>query len=358
MLQQIYSPDRENALSPSGPATPGCSQRASGNATKNKSMRLQQKIDDLKPYVRHARGPLKAYGQAAIDRASGKKTSVSFADLDAAHLDAMVDIENRRHPGLNLTYFRDHREFIKALATDSPSSFRAIFPHICPGTGQRVRHHVMADVRLNAGGRPSIVITESADIARAPEQLHQHNLTLKDLQESGVPLSQVAIIETLAQKTKDDCVMYSLSYAIKAHKNAEKIDEIHQDLQHGTLSAETQSRPLTTLGVLQTNFSYPLMLDGAHAALGADVLPVDFYKHGASLKQAKQLMKRPDGRLAGRVNSKAHSEAENLVQRNRAFRVTRRVQLDDMSISNAQFSASIDGFRLQEIKRMLAAAQC
>ncbi|RMV73363.1 Orf34 [Pseudomonas coronafaciens pv. atropurpurea] len=358
ILQQVYSPDREITLSPRGPSTPDGTPQASGDAKKNKSMRLQEKINDLKPYLRRARGSVKAYGQAAIDRASGKKISVSFADLDAAHLDAMVNIENRRNPGLNLIYFKDHNEFIQTLATDSPSSFRAIFPHICPGTGQRVRHHVMADVRLNAGGRPSIVITESADIARAPEHLHQHNLTLKDLRESGVPLSQVAIIETLAQKTKDDCVMYSLSYAIKAHKNAKQFDEIHHGLQHGTLLAETQSRPLTTLGALQKNHTYPMLLDGAHVALGADVLPVDFYKHAASLTQAKELMKRPDGRLAGRVNSKAHSDAENLVQRNQAFRVTRRVLLDDESTSNTRFSASIDGFRLQEIKRILAAAQC
>ncbi|KPB52067.1 Orf34 [Pseudomonas coronafaciens pv. oryzae] len=68
-------------------------------------------------------------------------------------------------------------------------------------------------------------------------------------------------------------------------------------------------------------------------------------------------MKRPDGRIAGRVNSENHREAENLIQRNQAFRMTRSVLLDDGTPSSTQFSASIDGFRLQEIKRVLAAAQ-
>ncbi|WP_328588306.1 YopJ family acetyltransferase [Pseudomonas coronafaciens] len=308
--------------------------------------------------MRHARGPIKAYGQAAIDRASGKKTSVSFAELDATHLDAMVDIENQRNPGLNLRHFRDHKELIQALQSDGPSAFRAIFPQTSPGTGQIVRHHVMADVRLHQGRAPTIIITEPAVIVGSQfQQLRQHNLTLEDLRKSSVPLSHVAILETQAQKTKDDCVMYSLNYAIKAYKNANQFDDIHQGLQRGALPTEDESRTKTTLGALEQNSPYPLMNGDTHAAFGADFLPVDFYKHGASLTQARELMKRPDGRMAGRVNSENHREAENLIQRNQAFRMTRSVLLDDGTPSSTQFSASIDGFRLQEIKRVLAAAQ-
>lgn len=358
MSHQVYSPDRADTPPRSERNTPDRRQRAAGDAERTQSMRLQQKINDLKPYVRHARGPIKAYGQAALDRASGKKTSVSFAELDATHLDAMVYIENQRNPGLNLKHFRDHKELIQALQSDGPSAFRAIFPQTCPETGQTLKHHVMADVRLHQGGAPTIIITEPAVIVGARyQQLQRHNLTLEDLSESGVPLSQVAIIETQAQKTSDDCVMYSLNYAIKAHKNAAQFDDIHHGLQHGTLSTESESRARTTLGALEASSSYSVMHEGAHAAFGADVLPVDFYKHGASLTQAKQLMKRPDGRMAGRVNSEGHSEAENLVQRNQAFRVKRRELLDDETPSNTQFSASIDGFRLQEIKRVLAEEQ-
>ncbi|KPZ03439.1 hypothetical protein ALO43_200026 [Pseudomonas tremae] len=216
----------------------------------------------------------------------------------------------------------------------------------------------MADVRLHQGRAPTIIITEPAVIVGSQfQQLRQHNLTLEDLRKSGVPLSHVAILETQAQKTKDDCVMYSLNYAIKAYKNANQFDDIHQGLQRGTLPTEDESRTKTTLGALEKNSSYSMMHEGTHAAFGADFLPVDFYKHGASLTQARELMKRPDGRMAGRVNSEDHREAENLIQRNQAFRMTRSVLLDDGTPSSTQFSASIDGFRLQEIKRVLAAAQ-
>nr|ABK13738.1 HopZ1 [Pseudomonas syringae pv. syringae] len=358
MSHQVYSPDRADTPPRSERNTPDRRQRAAGDAERTQSMRLQQKINDLKPYVRHARGPIKAYGQAALDRASGKKTSVSFAELDATHLDAMVYIENQRNPGLNLKHFRDHKELIQALQSDGPSAFRAIFPQTCPETGQTLKHHVMADVRLHQGGAPTIIITEPAVIVGARyQQLQRHNLTLEDLSESGVPLSQVAIIETQAQKTSDDCVMYSLHYAIKAHKNAAQFDDIHHGLQHGTLSTESESRARTTLGALEASSSYSVMHEGAHAAFGADVLPVDFYKHGASLTQAKQLMKRPDGRMAGRVASEGRGEGENLVQRNQAFRVKRRELLDDETPSNTQCSASIDGLRLQELIRVLAEEQ-
>lgn len=198
MSQQVYSPERTDT-----PPRNDLREQTEADIEQNsESMRLQQKIDDLKPYVSHATGPMKAYGQAAMDRASGKKTDVSFAQLDAEHLDAMVDVENQHNPDLNLRYFKHHKEFIQALESDGPSSFRAIYPLTKPGgTGQAGKHHVMADVRLTPCEHPSIVITEpSVIVGKRNKQLHQHNNILEDLSESGVQLSQVAIIETQAQK--------------------------------------------------------------------------------------------------------------------------------------------------------------
>ncbi|KPC24194.1 Orf34 [Pseudomonas syringae pv. cilantro] len=326
--------------------------------SRSPSVRLQKKINDLKPYVARASGSLKDYGQAAIDRASGKKIGLSFAKLDAEHLDAMVEVENQRNPGLNLRHFNDQQAFIKALEEQNTTSFRAIFPQTSPDTMMTVAHHVMADVRLHQDGPPSIVITEPAVVVDSGlNQLYQHNHFLNELRDSGVPLSQVAIIETQAQKTKDDCVMYSLNYAIKAHKNAQQFNDLHEELHRGTLSIEPESRAHTTVGAFEQKKRYAALYEGTHAAFGADVLPADFYKHGASLTQAEELMERTDGRMAGRVNSERHSNAENLVERNKAFRVPRRELLDAQKQKDNEFSASIDGFRLQEIQRVMTAEQ-
>lgn len=142
--------------------------------------------------------------------------------------------------------------------------------------------------------------------------------------------------------------MYCLNYAIKAHKNADQFDGIHHGLQRGTLlteSMEGESRTRTTAGTLEEDTRYSVVKGDTHVAFGADVLPVDFYKHGASLTQALRLMERPDGRMAGRVNSKGHERAENLVERNQAFRISRRELFDEDNPQINQFSASIDGCR-------------
>ncbi|WP_455710241.1 YopJ family acetyltransferase [Pseudomonas corrugata] len=81
----------------------------------------------------------------------------------------------------------------------------------------------------------------------------------------------------------------------------------------------------------ETNMRRTLLFGGTHAAFDADVLPADFYKHDASLTQAKELVSRSDGRLAGQVNSQGHDKPENLAQRNQAFRVTRRTFLTTKS---------------------------
>ena len=145
MAQQVNSPDR---IDHSRNESSAADRRQKASASdKRGSSRLQQKIKDLKPRLRHAEGPLKNYAQAAIDRASGKKVSASFAELDATHLPKMVEVENQRNPGLNLRYFNNHMEFIEAIKDESQSSFRAIFPQTRPETGRPVQHHVMADVR-------------------------------------------------------------------------------------------------------------------------------------------------------------------------------------------------------------------
>uniref|UniRef100_UPI00370942EC YopJ family acetyltransferase n=1 Tax=Pseudomonas corrugata TaxID=47879 RepID=UPI00370942EC len=103
----------------------------------------------------------------------------------------------------------------------------------------------MADVRLRPGHSPSVDITEAAvTMGFCNQQLHQHNLTLEALYESGFPLSRVAIIETQAQKTSNDCATYSLHYAIKENKNAQQFDEIHQDFNKAMHRAVPNHEPV------------------------------------------------------------------------------------------------------------------
>jgi hypothetical protein len=93
--------------------------------------RLREKIEAVERRLRHASGPLKAYGQAAVDRARGKQgADVSFAKLDASHLDTLVEVENQRNPDLNLRHFSSHKEFIEALKAEAPARSVRSFPRL------------------------------------------------------------------------------------------------------------------------------------------------------------------------------------------------------------------------------------
>ncbi len=300
-----------------------------------------------------------------------------MAVLDAANLDAMVKVENQRNPGLNLRHFSHQKDFIAALEAEGPASFRAIFPQTDERTGKAVPHHVMADGRRNPGKPPTVVVTEPAIIigknVAELDQLQRHNGLLFDLDELGIPLSHVAIIETGAGS--DDDLLAQLEellprddrwrhrHGAAGHGRDHVLPAFLADLwpqeealdrgEHPAGAAGLESLAQTTL----SKFPGKALYSGTHAAFGADVLPPDFYKHGASLAQARQLMSRPDERMTGRINGPEHDQAETLIERNEAFRMPRRTLPGDSEPSDDEFfSASIDGFRLQEIERALAAA--
>lgn len=319
--------------------------------------RLEQKIARVEAIMQNVRGPLRKYAKAAVERVRHRMADApSFANVDAAHLDALVATEKQRNPGLNLEHFSHQDDFVEAIRRGTKQSFQAIFPYPDPATHQSESHHVMADVRHHADGTTTVVVVESAEIfAGRGTRLGKHNQIVLALNEVGVDSNNIAVIETQAQKSTDDCVMYSLNYALKAHKNQRVFDKFHARLQRQANPDRTGlSRGATSVNAPEE--AYRIRMLYCHAAHGADVLTTDFYKHGSSLQQAKELMKREDGRMSGPVNSDRHAVRETLVERNLAFRVPRPEARDQDASEGAMFSASIDGFRLQEIARALAFA--
>ncbi|TCK31970.1 YopJ serine/threonine acetyltransferase [Paraburkholderia sp. BL8N3] len=386
-VQSLFGPDHAQASSSSGTAPPSPLRVGTEAKTRERRKSLRSSLESLKrhaisfvrsskdkhlpPRLRakiaaveqallHASGPLRDYAEEAVARVRRRAPNApSITTLDIAHLGAMAEVENQRNPGLNLHRFEHQDEFVDVLRADGPASFRAVFPLSMPLTGKPSDHYVMADMRRHPGQPPSIVITESAiifaEVMPESNQLAKHNRLLDTLENAGMDLSRVAVIETFAQKSIDDCVMFSLHYAIKAHKNAAEFDVLHSRLQQGsTPDASGTSRRSTSLASLEDTFRAKLLT--AHAAHGADVLPADFFKHGASLQQAEQLVRRPDRRVAGPVNSATHAKRETLPERNQAFRVLRLKDPTKNDGETTHFSASIDGFRLQEIERALTAA--
>jgi hypothetical protein len=300
--------------------------------------RLLAKVGDVQAAKTFSNAHLHPYADAAVARLSNPKTDArSLGDLDIAHLPALVEMENSRHAGLNLQAFKHYGEFVEALGKPGPASFRAVFPTQHPERGPGF-HHVMADVRRHPDGPPTVVLTESAllfsDAIR--QEIPKINHLADQLQAAGISPHRVAVIETSAQKSQGDCIMFSLSYALKAFKNPDALDRLHGMLKGAPKpNPADRSRRSTSAGKIERD--YQMQLLKTHMAHGADALPGDFFKHTHSSGLAKSLMSRPGG--------------ENLAERHQAFRVTRQ---DDKG-KDIRASASIDGFRLQEVRRLLDA---
>ncbi len=331
--------------------------------------RLFAKAERVEQRLEYA--PNLSFGHYAAEAASLLKKNIQpglqITRLDIANLHAIIDVENERHPGLNLRqYFKDD-EFVQALKQAPPgSSFRAIFPLTAKKqdpkdptgkNGQKLvsiplTHHIMADVRVSQEGVPTVILHESANVYTSTNASAYTNLRQKMLQ-AGLKTHQMATIEVGAQSAPNGCVMYSLNFAIKSHKNVELYNKFHDNLRDGVgILPDKNSIGNTSLG---------LMLDSSHAlrtfgetVSGEDVLPAEFYKHLASKTHATKLATDSadefSGKFSNRISSSHHSIGETLPERVQAFRVTR-------SSKNGQksYGASIEAFRMQEIARVLEA---
>lgn len=276
-------------------------------------------------------------------------------EMDIENLGAIIDVENQRNPGLNLRQYEKDDDFIRDLGEARSGSFRAIFPLTSRQTGEPSLHHVMADVRVPEDGRPSVIITESSLIA-GRGQFRKHAYLREKMTKAGLDVSRMATIEVGAQYSLHDCVMYSLNYALKSHKNSELFKRLHANLRETGALVPDQG-PVGDTSLLGFAFRRDfLFAKWGATATGKDTLCVDFYKHVGSLTHANKLEANPATNMSGRTNSPSRLEPETLTQRVGALRVTRKGEgLPEEEPKT--YSASIEGFRLQEVARVLEAAR-
>jgi hypothetical protein len=332
--------------------------------------RLAQKVDRLQQkVVSRPESRFGAYAEMAITQARrNESASRDVAEMDIAHLPAIVDVENRRNPGLNLTYQPSPDAFTAKLAALAPNTSQRALVRLPNANGIPSKHHVAIDVRRHENGQLSAVVIEPFRLT-TPREVGKHALLLDKLAASGVDPAHVGVIEANQQLSSWDCAMFSLNTTIKCHKNKEHFDGLHGHLLHSGSLAPDQSRE-ELIDSLERQQS-PAQGSPAHALIqrpvsfapGFKVLPADFFKHTNSSTIA-ELVHLTDvevhGRSAGvqlpagrRVNSLNHAAAETLPERAEQYRVTRQVAPG----TDRTFSASVDGFRLQEIRRAMEAEQ-
>jgi YopJ protease family len=306
--------------------------------------------------------------EANSDVLWGSQPGADLSKLDKQCLADLVAVENARIPGLNLKVFASAHAFANDLAGKEEANFRAVFPIINHENVHDVKaglHHVAVDVRKQSGQPATVLVLEST----SKEHIGERYKDLANALEShGVSKARVAVLDTHAQASPADCIMFSLHFSMKCRKNAQTFDQLHATLSEGkslVAGEHTPSDPSSAAGPSQTLLqSYP----------GRALLPADFYKHAHRASVIDSLRK-PDshdgpGQAFGamraqhglapenaRVNSRANhpDRPETLSQRWAAHQVERNVLLraDPLQFADVKYSASIEAFRLQELERAL-----
>ncbi|MBW8830668.1 MAG: hypothetical protein JF606_14780 [Burkholderiales bacterium] len=268
--------------------------------------RLREKFEaiDLKK-LRKLDKDLYQYAKHVIEQAStGSQPNESTVDMDKQHLPLLAAMENHRHPGLNLNVFSTPEKCHQAIRDKQgeverdrlAADMRIVFPPYL----KLPDHHVALDVRFRPGKPPSIIIYESA----MQENAH---LQIKAVTGAIRPAPQVSLVFNIIQYWPRDSVMFAFNAALKSFKT------------HEVYAA------------------------GIHDGQGQrNHVPPEFKKHMYS-KSAAEKEKDANAII---TKDKTGDSTETLLQRVEAYSADRAIE--NKSIA---YSTSIEGFRLQEIRR-------
>ncbi|WCN14030.1 avirulence protein [Marinomonas mediterranea] len=263
--------------------------------------RLQNKIDQLNLLdTKSLDSDLHDYAQHAISCIkTGESGGYEMNKFDKKLLPLIAEAENKRTLGLNLHVFKSTQECTDALhqmeaktnLTRKPNHVRIVYP---PASGVSPNHHAALDVKFTPKNPPSIVGFEPATF--------ENSVMLEHSLRYSMPHAKLNVVNPDIQKSDWDCAMFSLNHALKAHK--------HED-----------------------GYVYEL-----HQGEKGLPIPADFMKHAHAKSSIQSRLDK------GCVVSKDKEgiQSETLEHRNLAYRTER---------GERAFSASIEGFRLQEIQR-------
>lgn len=303
---------------------------------------------------------LNHYAEAACRLVRGNvQPDYDMTQLDIENLPTLIATENSRHPELKLRQYTHPNQLLDDLATMPPGSFRALTP-LVTHDGRLAQHHVMVSVNKAPGKAPTVVILEPSGTNEITLKLLCSLVNLTKAR--GMDLSRFAIVEVGAQASQNDCVMFCLNFALKSLKHEAVFEKMHRNIAKGrgptpNINLKTHLKQGKCWGSAVSVYgtdSVKLFFDKMGYASGPMALPPEFYKHTSSATVARHVLAAAADFAAPartHVNSDRHPLPESLTERVEAFRVTRRASDSEEPES---YSASIEGFRLQEIRRAKA----
>jgi RHS repeat-associated protein len=200
----------------------------------------------------------------------------TFAEQEIAHFPLLVEAANHRYPDLKLTYFSNHKDFIRQLGEDiSYGQSRYIFPPYGA-------HRVLVDALRTEDNKISLVAFDSlGSILRAKSDTEKFTTELNKTH-PGTPFVSFA---TGIQSSPSGCSFFSLVLGIHASKEKESVLQIHNALRTSGKYKGFSGQEYIADRVKSTLFdSAPL-----------DILPEVFFKHTQRKSQMKWLVEvRPE----------------------------------------------------------------
>lgn len=275
--------------------------------------------DALDRHESEAPSALVAYANATLRnlRNNVKTEGTSVLQQEIENLPLLVASYNSRYD-MNLKSFSSPSEFVRELPRHecSGNALRAVVRLFEDGT-----HHTMIDARFHKNGATSLIVLEPGP-GLSPVYMRGY-VAMKQAIDAEVRGSvKFAMIEANAQKSKADCVMFALNYALAAFHKRKTLDDWHKSL----LKKGKIKNISPCLDYLMSGY-------GVYNISGLNILPPTFYKHTQSRETVAQLDRLQSGAKDTDVSSgRAQAQVESLEDRLENFRLERDGESRTISI--------------------------
>lgn len=191
---------------------------------------------------------------------------------DCLNIKTIIDYESKRKPGLNLLLASSIGDLVKHLQTFSPPFHqRFIFKD-----SNFTQHFVFADIKANPGLPPSIILIDSSTI----NNFNTHALYINlEEQLKSLPLFKnmvASIMDTQAQSSLADCLIFCCSFALKAHKHQELFSKWH--------TLQQKNKEIAPDKMSKNPYHATFKEKGYLVYSPYGLLPIDFFKHTHSKK--------------------------------------------------------------------------
>lgn len=183
---------------------------------KSKMDALSQAMDSS--HLHYSAPELIHYASQVLENAASGKPDSDITDLDAQHLPALASAYNHAFPSLNLKVFNSGSDFLSYVYHhDEPGAYRAIVK-----LSESTEHRVAVDLRNHSDQTKTMLVMERAMAhgfeGGRTQTLPGYKPLHDNLNKYFSNSCNMAIIETDAQKSKHDCVIFSLNFALAAYQ--------------------------------------------------------------------------------------------------------------------------------------------